>query len=379
MSGNSNLLLRRFFLTIVIASLIATAVLITLGKGAATGPVVVGFFTALALYTRKHPTLGVISFSIWMSAFVAAPIYYPGLFLIWGPVKMSTMVMPLIMFVLFCMGTTMSLDDFRRVLTMPHAVLIGVVLTFTLMPLIGKIVAMALHADSEIAAGMVLVGASPGGVASNVITYLARGNVALSVTMTACETILSPIVTPALTQWFAGAYIEINFWNMVVSIFKMVIIPVAGGLFAHSILERLGRVHPFYDRMYRFIMSMLPLLSMAAIVLVCAILTANARDQLLVGSVIFTVLVSVALQNGLGLISGYWIARLFRLGEKECRTVAIEVGLKNSGMAAALALNVLHSSLASIPGVVYSSWHNITGALAASYWAHQTEKEEQGE
>jgi BASS family bile acid:Na+ symporter len=186
--------------------------------------------------------------------------------------------------------------------------------------------------------------------------------------MTAFSTLFAPIMTPTMTKWLAGSYIPVDFWNMLFTIIKMVIIPIGSGLIVHSFLEKMGKVHHIYARIYEIIMFALPKLSMFVIAFACAIMTANARDKLLVGTIVFSVVISVIVHNFLGLVLGYYGARVTGLGERECRTIAIEVGLQNSGMAAGLALEVLKSELASVPGVVYSSWHNITGAILASYW-----------
>ncbi len=273
---------------------------------------------------------------------------------------------------MFGMGTTLSPKDFKRVFTMPQAVLIGIILQFTIMPFVGKGIAMMFTRNAEVAAGIVLTGSSPGGVASNVITYLAHGNVALSVTMTACSTLCAPFLTPALTKLLAGAYIEVNFWEMMISILKMVIIPIGAGLLFNMLLEKLSAVNRHFKAISRIIMKSLPGFSMFAICFACAILTANAREQLLMGTIVISIISSVIVHNFLGLVLGYWGARLIGLGENECRTISIEVGLQNSGMAAGLALSVFKSELAAAPGVIYSSWHNMTGALLASWWSSKT-------
>ncbi len=373
--GNVSDFFGKIFISISILSLLLTIILLIMGWGGRVGPFAVAFFFFLTLYVRTHPVLSVVSFSMWMCTFIVAPMFYPTAFLQWGPISLKPLLMPIIMSVMFCMGTTLSIDDFKRVFIMPHAVLIGVFLQYTVMPFVGKGVAMVFSLHPEVAAGTVLTGSSPGGVASNVIAYLAGGNVALSVTMTAFSTMLSPIMTPTMTKWLAGVYVPVDFWELMFSIFKMIIIPIAGGLLSHTFLEHMGKIHPIYLKIYRFIMMALPKYSMFGIVMACAIMTANARDLLLIGSIVISVLVAVIFHNFIGLLLGYWGARLTRLGERECRTIAIEVGLQNSGMAAVLALTVLKSELASIPGVVYSSWHNITGALLASWWRRNPPKE----
>ncbi len=352
-------------------SAVAAAVLFVLGFITAGGVLAVAAPVCLALSVSNHRILSATAFSLWMVAFITASMFFPAVFLAWGPVDLRNYVIPLIMFIMFCMGTTLSLGDFKRVFLMPQAVVIGLGLQYLIMPFVGKGVAMLFTSNAEIAAGIVITGSSPGGVASNVITYLANGNVALSVTMTAFSTLFAPVMTPTMTKLLAGAYVPVAFWQMMVSIVKMVIIPIGSGLLVHSFLERMGKVNPLYSRIYTIIMTVLPKLSMFVIAFACAIMAANARDQMLVGTIVFSVLISVVVHNILGLLLGYWGARLFRLGERECRTISIEVGLQNSGMAAGLAMSVFKSELAAIPGVIYSSWHNITGALLASWWRNK--------
>ncbi|MFC1538521.1 bile acid:sodium symporter family protein [Candidatus Latescibacterota bacterium] len=367
-------ILSKTFLILCIISLLITFVSLATGYLKVVPPFAVAFFVFMALFASYHKTLSTMAFSFWMVAFIAAPMFYPTVFLEWGRIDLRQFVIPLIMSVMFCMGTTLSFDDFKRVFKMPHAVIVGVVLQFLVMPFVGKGVAMIFTSSNEVAAGIVITGSSPGGVASNVITFLANGNVALSVTMTAFSTLLAPIMTPVMTKWLAGSYIPVDFWKMLVTIIKMVIIPIGSGLLVHSFLEKMGKIHRFYAKIYDIIMLLLPKFSMLVIALACAIMTANARGKLLVGTVVISVVISVIVHNLFGLVLGYYGARAAGLGERECRTIAIEVGLQNSGMAAGLALEVLKSELASVPGVVYSSWHNITGAILASYWRRKPVK-----
>jgi len=352
-------------------SLILTAILMGTGRYSLAGPFAIAVPVSLALYVKRHPVLSVTSFSLWMAASITAPMFFPGFFYSWNDFKLSALVIPLIQFIMFGMGTTLSYDDFKRVFLMPQAVFIGVILQYTIMPFVGKGVAVLFTSNSEIAAGIVLTGAAPGGVASNVINYLAANNVALSVTMTAFSTLIAPFMTPLMTKWLAGAYIKIEFWTMMLSIVKMVIIPVGSGLIVHEILTRMGELHAGLRSFSNLIMRSLPGFSMFAICFACAIMTAGARGQLLIGKVVISIVAAVIAHNALGLFLGYWGARLFRCNEIDCRTIAIEVGMQNSGMASGLALSVLKSKLASIPGVVYSSWHNITGAILASWWSRK--------
>lgn len=372
--GNTNMI-RTIFRVVFGLSLAAALYCGFAGPSAMLGIAVVTAIAALAVLASKSPVFSSVAFSLWMIASVTAPMFYPEYFSSVNGFQLKRIVIPLIMFIMFGMGTTLSVGDFKRVLLMPHAVLIGVVLQFTVMPFVGKFVAMTFaHNYKEVAAGVVLVGTAPGGVASNVICYLANANVALSVTMTACSTFVSPFISPALTKMLAGAYIRVDFWAMMLSMMKMVILPVTGGIIVNRLLRELGKIHASMRTISDIIFKSLPIFAMAAICLSVAIMTSGARSQLLIGSIVVAILSSVIVHNASGLMLGYWGARLFRLDEKSCRTIAVEVGMQNSGMAAGLALEVFKSPLAAVPGVVYSSWHNISGAILASWWRRQPVK-----
>jgi BASS family bile acid:Na+ symporter len=206
----------------------------------------------------------------------------------------------------------------------------------------------------------VLVGAAPGGVASNVITYLAGGNVPLSVTMTACSTLMSPLMTPLAMQWLAGRYVPIGFYAMMISIVNMIIVPIVAGL----IVNRLFMGH------IRWLHRALPVVSMAAICLIIAIITSLSRESLL--AVAGSLIAAVVLQNAVGYLLGYLGARAAGLNETDARTVSIEVGLQNAGMASGLAISVLRSSDAGLAAAVFGPWMNISGSVLASWWRGRT-------
>ena len=292
-------------------------------------------FGALATASGMSKRLSRMSFSLWVGAFVAAAMFFPWLFQSWGTFQTKQLIVPLIQVIMFGMGTMLSLGDFGRVLAMPKAVLIGIVLQFSVMPLLGAGLAYAFGFPAEVAAGVVLIGSCPGGVASNVMTFLARGNVALSVTMTACSTLVSPFVTPLVMRLLADQYVEIDVIKMMLSILWMVVVPVIGGLAANRILRYLNIRGPWLDRL-------LSLLAMSAICLIIAIITSLSRDQLLTVGV--ALVAAAMIHNGMGYFLGYSGAWLLGLEETDRRTVAFEVGLQNGGMASGLAVNVLGSS-----------------------------------
>jgi BASS family bile acid:Na+ symporter len=239
---------------------------------------------------------------------------------------------------------------------MPKAVGVGIFLQFSVMPAAGWVIANAFGFPPEVAAGVILIGSCSGGVASNVMAYLARGNVALSVTMTACSTLLAPVLTPAAMQLLAGKLVPINFWQMMVEIIWMVIVPIVGGLLFNWMLH--GK-HAWLDQA-------LPVVSMAAICYIIAIITANARDKLL--EVAFALIGAAMLHNTVGYLLGYWGARAMGLSETDCRTVAFEVGMQNGGMGTGLAINVLQSADAALAPNIFGTWMNISGSTLASWW-----------
>lgn len=321
----------------------------------AGGAVVAGFL-ALALAAHASAHFGPFAFTFSIFAFVAAALFYPWAFLTWNGFALSTLITPLIQIIMFGMGTTLSVADFARVLRVPRAVGIGIVLQFLVMPVAGYTLAGLFALEGEVAAGIVLVGASPGGVASNVITYLAGGNVPLSVTMTACSTLLSPVLTPLAMQQLAGRYVPISFVAMMWSIINMIILPVVAGLVANRLL--MGRT--------TWLHRALPIVSMAAICFILAIITSLSRDRLI--AVAASLIAVVVLHNCIGYVLGYFGARVLGLDERDARTVSIEVGLQNAGMASGLAIAVLRSSDAGLAPAIFGPWMNISGSLLASLW-----------
>lgn len=306
------------------------------------------------------------AFSFWVLAFVLVALFAPAVFSQWGSMPATKAISPLIQVIMFGMGTTLSLQDFARVLVRPKAILIGMVLQFTVMPLTGWMLANLFAFPNEIAAGVILIGACPGGVASNVIAYLARGDVALSVTMTACSTLMAPVMTPLMMGWLAGAVIEVSMLEMLVSIVNIVVLPTVGGIVANYLLQRLRIRGAWLD-------GLLSASAMLAICIVIGIIVAQSRENL------FTVgpLVALAavLHNAIGYALGYGGARWLGMSETESRTISIEVGMQNGGMATALATNVLHSTPAALAGAIFGPWMSISGSVLASYWRQRPAQE----
>lgn len=261
---------------------------------------------------------------------------------------------PMLGVIMFGMGLTLSPKDFQIVLSHPKDILVGCLAQFSIMPLLAFGLTWALSLPKELALGVILVGCCPGGTASNVITYLAKGNLALSVGMTATSTLLAPVLTPLLVWILAGTMVEVDTLGMLLSIVYVVIAPIAVGLLCQRFLpEMTKRVVPY-----------LPAFSSIAIALTVGIVVSHNADRLLVGG--FLVVVAVVLHNLFGLSLGYLVGRLSGLDEQKKRAIAIEVGMQNSGLASSLAtIHFAAYPLATIPGAIFSVWHNISGAAVA--------------
>ena len=270
---------------------------------------------------------------------------------------------PLLGVIMFGMGLTLSPKDFQIVLSRPKDILIGCLAQFTIMPLLAYCLSWAFSLPRELALGVILVGCCPGGTASNVITYLAKGDLALSVGMTATSTLFAPLLTPMLVWLMAGTMVDVDTWGMLLSIVYVVIAPIVVGLLCQHFLPRLTKAVTPY----------LPAFSSLVIAFVVGVVVSHNADRLLLGGMV--VIIVVMLHNLFGLLIGFFIGRLVRLPKPKCVAVSIEVGMQNSGLASSLA--VLHFAafpLATVPGAIFSVWHNISGALAARLYQRTLSK-----
>ena len=262
--------------------------------------------------------------------------------------------------VMFGMGMTLRGSDFRRVLEHPRDVCIGVLAQFTVMPLLAWLLAKGFALSPDLAVGVILVGTCPGGTSSNVMTYLARGDVALSVSMTMTTTLLAPLVTPFLTWQLAGAWVEVSFTAMMLSIVKVVILPIAAGV----------AMNTFFADAVRRLVKILPLVSITAIILIVGGVVAVSASRIMETGLL--VMGVVICHNLLGYGIGFALARAFHMDMAKAKAIAIEVGMQNSGLAASLAM--LHfGAAAAIPGAIFSVWHNISGSLTANYLSGRQE------
>jgi BASS family bile acid:Na+ symporter len=261
--------------------------------------------------------------------------------------------------IMFGMGLTLTGQDFALVAKRPGAVAIGVVAQFTIMPVLAWAIGHLFGLEGEAMIGMILVGAAPGGTASNVIVYLAKGDTALSVALTTVSTLLAPLLTPALVLWLAGTDLDVTYGSLVTSIAQVVLFPVIAGLLVRTFAGRLVE---------RYMLPYLPLVSVLGIVIVvAAIVGANADAVLSTG---LLVALAVIVHNCAGLLLGYGAAAAFRFDEPARRAVSVEVGMQNSGLAASLATTYF-SPAAALPAALFSVWHNVSGSVLASFWARR--------
>lgn len=347
--------MRKLFLIAGIL-LIAFIVVTLQGMHAYAGWLLMLFFLFIALGFRRNELLKGYSFTVMIFAAVSLSMYYPQYFIAVGDFKLSKLIVPLMQIIMFGMGTGLSLKDFAAVVKMPKGVIAGVLCHYIIMPFVAFTITLIFNFPPEVSAGIILIGSCPNGLASNVMTYLARANLALSVTLTAISTFIAPFVTPMFMQLLAGQYVEINFWDMVWDITKIVIIPVSAGLVFNYFLH--GR--------FRILDDIMPILSMGGIALIIVVITSAGRDALLVVGV--SLVGAVLLHNLSGYFLGYWSARLLGLNARDCRTIAIEVGLQNAGLGSSLALAMGKLSTVGLAPAIFAPVMNITGSSLALWF-----------
>lgn len=271
----------------------------------------------------------------------------------------------LLMIVMFGMGLTLKLEDFKLVFTRPKDIIIGCLAQFTVMPLLAFLLGKAFGLDAALLAGVVLVGTCPGGTSSNVITYLSKGDVALSVGMTSVNTLLAPFLTPAITYLLLRTTVTVDMLSMFMSIIKVVIIPIALGFI----------INKLFGKVTQKLVKVLPSVSVIAICLiVAAVVSHNAEKIMSTGIIVFLV---VILHNLLGYACGFGIGKLLHMSTPKTKAVSIEVGMQNSGLATSLAGTAFPDmAMATVPGAIFSVWHNISGAILANIYNRWTDKEE---
>jgi len=273
----------------------------------------------------------------------------------------SNAIVPLLAGVMFLMGLTLTKEDFKQVSKNPSPVFVGVILQFIIMPFIALLIANTLQLSNQLVIGMVLVGSCAGGTASNVMTYLARGDVALSISMTITSTMVGLVATPVLCNFYLSETVNVDTWGMLTTILQIVFSPVLlGVLLNHYQAKRIRKIE-----------HVIPTLSMLIILGIIAIVVAlNSGSLASVGGL---TLLAVILHNSFGLLGGFFLSRLLGLSLRQSHTIALEVGMQNSGLGVALAMQSF-SATAALPGAIFSLWHNISGAFLASFWGRKRDK-----
>jgi len=376
---------------------------------------------ALAIGLRFVPKLRGYQFTAWIIVAVVAGMIYPAQLLKVGDFDLRNkwLILFIVQAVMFGMGTQMKLEDFKGVVKMPGAVAIGVAGQFTIMPLVGWGLTKVFHFEPEIAAGIILIGSCSAGLASNVMAYIAKANLALSITMTSVTTALAPIMTPLWMKILAGELVEVKSFHMMMEIIKMVIVPIGAALlhdyltFAKPQGRRIvyatgaagvvwlgfiafggwdwfkgnvtvevlpwigvvgfifaamvaGVIYHHATKLLPMLPKLMPVASMFGIVYFTTVTTAAGRDNLLhVGGMLF---LAAALHNTFGYIFAYWLARACKLDIASCRTVAFEVGLQNGGMASGIAGSLGKLGTMGLAAAIFSPWMNISGSVLANYW-----------
>ncbi|MGN8007569.1 bile acid:sodium symporter family protein [Acinetobacter sp. 22301] len=299
------------------------------------------------------------TFALWVIVFAALALWQPEFF-VW----LKAYIPWILGIIMLGMGMTMTVDDFKGVLQSPKAVLIGVVAQFVVMPGLAYALCKLFNLPPEIAVGVILVGCCPGGTASNVITYMAKGNVALSVACTSVSTLLAPILTPAIFYLLASQWLKIDAASMFISISQVVLLPIVIGLILRTWLKR--QVESY--------IQVMPLVSVIAIVAIVAAIIGGSKAAILQSGLL--ILVVVILHNGLGYLLGFTAARFFKLPYADSKAIAIEVGMQNSGLGVALAaVHFAASPITAVPSAIFSLWHNISGPALATYWASKHKQE----
>ncbi len=295
---------------------------------------------------------------------VVTAYFFPEYFIQAGDFKFSRLIIPLLQVIMFGMGTTMTFRDFSEIIKTPGKVIVGLLCQFIIMPSLALLIVKVFDFPNEIAAGIILIGSSPSGLASNVIALIARANVPLSITITTFATLAAPVMTPLLMKMLGGEYIEVDFWAMVIETLKIIIIPLGIGFLINRYLKQFA---------VRF-EKLLPLISFAGIAFILIIITATGQKSL--STVGYSLIFAVLLHNLGGFFFGYWSARLCRFPEQDCRTIAIEVGLQNGGLASGLALKMGKLATVGLAPALFGPIMNITGSLLGSWWGKRPPENE---
>lgn len=320
------------------------------------GAALSGAFLCFALAAGGMDSLRQWTFMIWLFTAVVLAMSFPQWFVSVGDFKFTRLFIPFLQVIMFCMGTTLGIDDFARVAKLPGGVVMGILCQFTIMPFLGYALAKLSGFPPEIGAGVILVGSVPSGLASTVMVYLAKADVALSVTLTAMTSLLAPIITPLMMQWLAGEMIQIDAVKLMWDLTKMTVIPVGAGLIYHH----------FIGERVQWLSRIMPYFSIVGIIAMTLMTVAIGRDNLLKLGVILIFI--CFLHSSGGFLLGYTACRCLRMKKTTCRTIAIEVGMQNAGMGSAVAASLNKVATLGLAPIVFGPVMNISASGLANWW-----------
>lgn len=421
--------LSKILLGIALALLLLSIAMIFMGKGSDIGPLVILLFVTLAFGVRGFDSLKGLSYTVWIFTGVAAAMYYPQYFTSFGNFRFDVLIVPLLQLIMFGMGSQMSFKDFVGIIKMPKGVIIGIFAQFTIMPLVAFLISNIFNFPPEVAAGIILIGCVPSGLASNVMSFLARANVPLAVTLAAITTLLSPFITPLLMKYLAGTFIDVDPWSMTLDMLNMIILPIVAGFIFNLFLNLKNtslktkilqmtlypvviiltglvyvKVHDaniseflifFLRKMLVFYFlpivgaylfnlafkgnkkimeTILSYVSMVGIAFIVIVITAAGRDSLLVVGA--ALILTSLLHNISGYTIGYLLAWAFQMPEKDRRTISFEVGMQNGGLASGLALEMGKIATVGLAPAVFGPLMNITGSVLANFWRGKPPKDQ---
>ena len=417
---NKKKLLFQVFLAIAALLLVLTVITWVFDQQQYSGPLLTFSFIFLAASFHGFKNLKKFAYTVWIFAAVTISMNYPSYFRELGGVNLQILIVPLLQIIMFGMGSQLSVKNFADVIKMPKGVGVGVVSQFTIMPIVGFTVATIFGFPAEIAAGIILVGSSPSGLASNVMTFIAKANLALSVTLTTVATLLAPIMTPFLMKTLAGRFVPIDFWDMMLTIVNIVILPIIAGLIFNTIGYVKEKRRNIFLQIMIFVLIIvlknfinfqttdvaleaqmgtllqdvllfqalpiaaalvlrrlaggnrawldraMSLISMVGIGIIITIITAAGRDSLI--EIGLALVLACLIHNILGYLLGYWGCRLIRMKEHDARAVALEVGMQNGGLASGIALEMGKVATVGLAPAVFGPMMNVTGSSLANIW-----------
>lgn len=344
-------------LAVSLISMLVTLWMIFKGNISSAGPFFITFLIALSIGFRDIPLLKGLAFTVFILGVSTTALYYPVLFTRFNGFELALLITPLIQLIMFGTGSSMGFKDFIELSKSPKSVIVGVLAQFIVMPLLGFLLAKCNDFAPEISAGIILLGCAPTSVTASLFAYLAKANVALAITITSVTTLLAPLLIPLLMKLFAGGFVEIDVLGMMWGMIKIVLLPIGAGLLFNKLLS--GRAQWLHGAM--------PYVSMFGVALIVAIIMAAGRDSIL--NIGFMLLLVVLIHNLLGYMFGYAAARLFRLNERDARTIAIATGMQNAGLVSGIAKVMGKIATVGLASAICGPIMGLTASVLASYWS----------